>query len=152
MLKISVDRAGVKTDLSYAFFYVHTGAIQDCRTSIKIYLTWLCMSTTLHFSDVLKKKEKNGGRQQQQQLWVCSLDMRDSSAWLQPAWTIQCWAQWLCNPPWLTGKETLATGTTTQFSWGQEVKTPQLGPGKGREKDTHRTWITFLMSIIWTGD
>lgn len=58
------------------------------------------------------------------------LDKHDSSAWLQPAWTIQCWTQWLCNPPWLTGKETLATGTTTQFSWGQEVNPPQLGPGR----------------------
>lgn len=57
------------------------------------------------------------------------LDMRDSSAWLQPVWTIQCRAQWLCNPPWLTGKETLATGTTTQFSWVQEVNPPQLGLG-----------------------
>lgn len=58
------------------------------------------------------------------------LDMRDSSAWLQPAWTIQCRTQWLCNPPWLTGKETLATGTTTQFSSGQEVNPPQLGLGR----------------------
>lgn len=66
------------------------------------------------------------------------LDMHDSSAWLQPARTIQQRTQRLCNPPWLTGKETLATGTTTQFSWGEEVSPLQLGPGR-REQDAHRT-------------
>lgn len=66
------------------------------------------------------------------------LDMHDSSAWLQPARTIQQRTQRRCNPPWLTGKETLATGTTTQFSWGEEVSPLQLGPGR-RERDAHRT-------------
>lgn len=87
----------------------------------------LCVRVSRSTSQTFKKKALS-----------VFLDMRDSSAWLQPAWTIKCRTQWLCNPPWLTGKETLATGTTTQFSSGHEVNAPQLGLGReGGEHTLH---------------
>lgn len=91
---------------------------------------YFCFYRRLRLSAQVSRSISPTWRKKKERTLSACLDMHDSSAWLQPAWTIQCWTQWLCNPPWLTGKETLATGTTTQFSWGQEVNPPQLGPGR----------------------
>lgn len=106
---------------------VHT---QNCvHTVLYVFLILkmqhICVHVYRSLATLLRQKKK-----EKKKALSVFLDMRDSSAWLQPAWTIQCRTQWLCNPPWLTGKETLATGTTTQFSSGQEVNPPQLGLGR----------------------